>query len=286
MDGLSLAAKSIRPRVGAIGTCRIFSPLHYLERNTRIIAVKDPLKWYTHSIPEAIQKIRIIRGEVTIPSSLVPFIVYEVDRFDPLLYRPGYYEAAEVFVIEVSAINTVQWRNVELQRWCMRDAFQAAGIDYSRLLRLLNAPPESRNLSGVPEALRYLAAESRQRRQTPEAMMSGLYQLRQILQRPLVIVGALNVDGSDGKPIPERAQINDVVRSFCEETGETFFDPLPVIRDYGISEALTDSNHYATPFLDVLKDRLHDAITERLAAKMSRNYSALWAGCPRSPNSA
>jgi hypothetical protein len=139
MDGLSLAAKSIRPRVGAIGTCRIFSPLHYLERNTRIIAVKDPLKWYTHSIPEAIQKIRIIRGEVTIPSNLVPFIVYEVDRFDPGLYRPGYYEAAEVFVIEVSAINTVQWRNVELQRWCMRDAFQAAGIDYSRLLRLLNA---------------------------------------------------------------------------------------------------------------------------------------------------
>jgi hypothetical protein len=274
MDGLTSAAEAIRPTVAAIGTCRVFLPLSYLELNNRIVPIRDPVRWYTHSIPEAIQKIRIIKGEMAIPSRLVPLVAYEVERFDTGLFRPGYYEAAEVFVIEVSSINTVQWRNLELQRWCMKAAFETAGVDYRRLVRLLNTPPESRDLSDIPEALRRLAAESRQVTQTPDAMMTGLYQLQEILQRPLVLVAILNLEGSDGKPIPERVQINEVLRAFCEEAGETFFDPLPVVRDYGITEALTDtSSHYARPFLEVLKDRLQDAIMDRLATTMSRGVA-------------
>jgi hypothetical protein len=274
MDGLTLAAEAIRPRVAAIGTCRIFSPLSYLERDNQIDPVRDPVRWYTHSIPEAIQKIRILKGEVAITPSLVPLVAYEADHFETDLFRPDYYEASEVFVVEVSSINTVQWRNLELQRWCLKAAFEAGGVDYSRLLRLLKAPPESRELSDIPEALRSLATEARQVTQTPDAMMTGLYQLREMLRRPLVLVPTLNVDGSDGKPIRERAQIDDVLRRFSEAAGETFFDPLPIARGYGITEALTDgSSHYARPFLEVLRDRLRDAIMERLTAGMSRGVA-------------
>jgi hypothetical protein len=273
MDGLTLAVEANRPRVAAIGTCRIFAPLKYLEVGNQIVPIRDPVNWYTHSIPEAIQKVRIIKAEMAIPAFLVPLLAYEVDHIDTTLFRPDYYEAADIFVIEVSSINTVQWRDFELQRWCMKFAFLAGGIDYRRLVRLLNTPPATRDLANIPEALRSLAAEARQTTQTPDAMMAGLYQLREILGRPLILVATLNVNGSDGKPFPERVQINDVLRRFCEEAGETFFDPLPIAHDYGITEALADNSHYAKPFLLVLKDRMRDAIVERLAATMSRGVT-------------
>jgi hypothetical protein len=108
MDGLTLAAEAIRPRVAAIGTCRIFLPLRYLEVSNQIVPIADPVRWYTHSIPEAIQKVRIIKGEMAIPPNLVPLLAYEVNHFDTTLFRPDYFGAADIFVTEVSSINTVR----------------------------------------------------------------------------------------------------------------------------------------------------------------------------------
>ena len=157
----------------------------------------------------------------------------------------------------------------------MKFAFLAGGIDYRRLVRLLMTPPESRDLSDIPEALRPLAADARQTTQTPDAMMAGLHQLQDILQRPLILVATLNVNGSDGRPFPERAQINDELRRFCEEAGETFFDPLPIAHDYGITEALADNSHYAKPFLLVLKDRLAGGMAEGVARGRSQRVVGL-----------
>ena len=115
-------------RVAAIGSCRVFTPLGILSRAHKIQPVYETTPWYTHSTRDALQKYAIVNGNLNLTSEEISLIVHGVDKYKPSEFRSGFYDAADIAVVEIASIKSIRWRHLEIQQWCLRDLLLAHDV--------------------------------------------------------------------------------------------------------------------------------------------------------------
>lgn len=253
-------------RVAAIGSCRVFTPLGILSRAHKIQPVYETTPWYTHSTRDALQKYAIVNGNLNLTSEEISLIVHGVDKYKPSEFRSGFYDAADIAVVEIASIKSILWRHLEIQQWCLRDLLLAHDVQPEPIYRMLRLPVEQRDVSVLPPSLRAIGAEAIHVSQTDDQVAAELRQLQTLLRCPLVLVPPINVEGAQGTLLPERQRLSTTLAAVAPQIGAQFFDPAVHIREYGVVDALKDLGHYQPAFEKVLADKLLAAIESRLGA--------------------
>lgn len=226
--------------VSAIGSCRIHTPIRLLARG-RIRTDHQGAEWYTHSTRDALQKLKIVRGQLQIPDELVPLIAETHEqKWNPGAHRPDFYGATDVFVIEICSRKIASYEGIYFQQWPAR--------------MVMTDPDQHGVLASYVE-------KAKHRLQSEGEIMDDLDRLCTRLAKPVVFVSHVNVKMTDGRPFPDRRLLRDLLEAFsAADSRATFFDPTPVVLEFGEEGAMLDSGHYREEFYSVLAKKLLAAV--------------------------
>jgi hypothetical protein len=270
-------------RVLALGSCRIHDPLAEAQRSGEVESLNRRFKrrheLFLHDVHEAIQFVRVARGEILMPKEIRPFAYERGLRLSHRLTVP--LEQAECVVVESCTdkhYEATGWTlNVnEIHRLLVDDG-RAAADEWWQAIDCGQRPSEA--LAWAVEAelrarwrtrwrfgdghrlvlreltLRYLPASE---------IAEGLRRLQALLARPLLVVPHVAVRLPDGSPLAERLQHVEKTIAAARMTGLPFLDPGAFIARDGQSRVLdkggTDFHHYARDYLPVVGRELVAAL--------------------------
>lgn len=233
---------SDRPRVLAIGTCRIFRPLRRMDAAGTIEMLhygKTPHWWFTHTAAEGIQYLRALSGEIDIPAHLRPLVCETTADLPADLAAPDSLNRVDLVVVEISTFKTLEVDGFRLNLQNVWGYANRAGV-----------PPRDA-LSGKPVDWpedAQLLADMKMGRAIPEQVEAELLEIHQRVGAPMLTVDhlAATIDGST--PVSGRQDITDALRAIEQRTGIPFHSTRPLIELHGESVALQDANHYHADF--------------------------------------
>ncbi|MCF8532896.1 MAG: hypothetical protein K9G48_07825 [Reyranella sp.] len=260
-------------RVLALGSCRIDLPLRAMESREGIdylsprFRKRPPI--YLHDVHEAIQFVRLVRGEIVLPKEFLPFAYEQGLRWDRRM--PQLLEQAECVVVEVCTdkhyevagwtfnvneiVRQLRTGPVGEEWWLAIDRGQlpsealAQGVEEE-----LRAHWRTRRRFG--EGHRRVLRELTFRYQSAPEIAQGLARLQALLARPLLVVPHVAVRLADGSPLAERLQHVEKTVEAARSLGLPVMDPRSFVGRDGQSRALgkggADFNHYATDYLPVV----------------------------------
>ena|SRR5436190_2167281 len=270
-------------RVLALGSCRIHDPLAEAQRSGEIEYLNRRFKrrheLFLHDIHEAIQFVRLVRGEIVMPKEIRPFAYERGLRLNHRLTDS--LEQAERVVVESCTdkhYEAAGWTlNVnEIHRLLVDDG-RAAAAEWWQTIDRGQRPSDA--LAQAVEAelrarwptrwrfgdghrlvlreltLRYLPASE---------IAEGLGRLQALLARPLLVVPHVTVRLPDGSHLAERLQHIGKTIEAARTIGLPFLDPRRFIERDGQSRVLdkggTDFHHYARDYLPVVGRELVEAL--------------------------
>jgi hypothetical protein len=242
-----------RPDVYAFGSCRVLSPLRILHRHGFVKVRNRRAEWYVHSTKDILQKIAVVTGKKHIGCDKIPLITTRPNEYHAATNGAEILKDIDVFVIEVSSIKSHKSDDIEVQQWCVRNLGQDAGIDMDRYNHALGIPPQERDLSFLPHNAPSLVTQIAQRcvfrTLHREDVMDDLAAIKSRLNpRHMILVPPINLKKEDGKQIESRELLWQTLHDYCLQHGHSFFDPAPIILQYGRDKALRDLGHYTQQF--------------------------------------
>lgn len=228
---------------------------------------------YTHNTKEAIQAIRYMRGDLSIPASLWPFISGQSHREGNPKLGQGSIPAEDRHVVEISSIKVLELDGYQLQlvrfkealAFCpdLRKIFFEHGSAEARAerLRQLQASP---TYARVPESVQHVLAQTVLRTQTAAEIEGDLKQIALLLGPAFVLVTHCNAMNAHGELIADRAKMVDRVSRACARAGITLVDPGSLLAAYGQERGMPDDGrdtaHYTPAFARLVGKEICDKL--------------------------
>ncbi len=263
----------VGPRVASLGSCRLRNPLNAL-RDRGEMRLCDGGPCPTHSAAEALQTLRLVMGEITIPDAFAPY-VFERENAPPTARLAQILSGGvDIFLLEACddrqfscdgvlfqenfvSRNLVQPYRGLLLGW-YRDVCRGRPIDEDRVRSILDdlraagfRPDET--MAGLLRGVRLRRVDAEEIGVTLDEMMvrgGGRW----------VVVGAITVPGQDGAIMHDRRVLNEKLAAVAGARGAAFYDPTELIEAFGRQTVLdadgANINEYAKPFHPVVGETL------------------------------
>jgi hypothetical protein len=276
-------------RVLALGSCRVHLPLDDAGLRSEIKYLNRRSRWwpaiYIHDIHEAIQLVRLGRGELAMPKEIQPF-AFELDmrwrRRVPLPLAQAEYVVTEIctdkhyeaagWTLNVNAIHRqlVAGGGAAAKEWWL-------AIDRGQR-------PSEALIQGVETELRahwrtrwrfgkghrLVLRELTFRYLSAAEIAEGMVRLQALVARPLLVVPHVAVHLADGSLLAERLQHVEKTIEAARSLGLPVLDPRTFVGRDGQSRALdkggTDFNHYATDYLPIVGREIVEALRYNVRA--------------------
>ncbi len=240
--------------IGALGSCRVHTPLKILASAGKIKFKPDSVVGYLHNPLEMIQAVKLLKGENKSPVELADLMnIKAPDRLDRVDRFTGLFTDADLFVVEISSIRIIELHGWQLQINRVRELLKSHGLNGGDVRKLFN-PDFDRTaiigkLTNSPSALAVDLIENghfHELRGVP--LVSALADLRGLLQMPVVFVGSVT-QKFDGTPIDLRVRIKGGLQWLAQDQEDTLYiDPTRLVEKHGIEVCMADLSHYRTEF--------------------------------------
>lgn len=238
------------PIVLAIGSCRVFRPLHPLHTQGRINLVNDAShQWFLHTAAAARQYINLLTGTTTIPDQLWE-LAADPDHKKPESMAAPHLLDVDLIIVEVSTVKQHRIDGIELNGHKVHKVAKEAGFNAAQVF---NGKTDSVPEGHLLKRLDYSVATF------PEITRD----LRWIQDTAGVQVMTMNPTysvTSDGVQLPERQRLTDHLREIEQEYDLPMYDTKPLILEHGLDVALEDRDHYRPKFIPVVGERLYPMI--------------------------
>ena len=260
-------------KVTCFGTCRVFKPLRYLASDKRIVLHNGQFTNYTHSLPEILQMVRIMKQQWQMPPELEPY-VFNRHLGDPAKISYPELNEAHLVICEVSTRQTAYYGDVCLQ---VNNLFRNLVVPHGPLLRpwfkaAYWEMDTERRLSEFEKleqtdhdlnALEFdMVQNLRVEKRTNAELNNDIANLREAISTPVVLVTHCDVTGDDGTRLPSRVALIEEIAHIAHTMGMDTFQPSELIEIHGQSVAMADdgkdTNHYNPEFYPVVGEYLFD----------------------------
>ncbi len=272
-------------RVLALGSCRIHHPLK-AARPWREIEYLNRHFWkwppiYVHDVNEAIQLVRVGRGDITMPKEIRPFAYERGMRWRRRVPLP--LQRAECVVVEICTdkhYEAAGWTlNVNEIHRHLREGAGTAGEEWWLAIDRGQRPSEVlaqsveaelrarwRTRWRFGEGHRLVLRELVFRYLSAAEIAEGMVRLQALVARPLLVVPHVAVRLADGSLLAERLQHIEKTIEAARMVGLPVLDPRTFVGRDGQSRALdkggADFNHYATDYLPVVGREIVEALRD------------------------
>lgn len=281
-------------RVLALGSCRVHQPLDAAELRSEIKYLNRRSWWwppiYVHDVHEAIQLVRLGRGEIRMPHGIRPFAYESGLRWRYRVPLPLPLRRAEHVVVEICTdkhYEVAGWTlNVNEIHRHLRQGTGAAGEDWWLAIERGQRPSEAlaqgveaelrarwRTRWRFGEGHRLVLRELTFRYLTASEIAAGMARLQALVARPLLVVPHVVVRLADGSLLAERLQHVEKTVEAARSLGLPVLDPRTFVGRDGQSRALdkggADFNHYAPDYLPVVGREIVDALRDCAEGKFN-----------------
>lgn len=262
-----------------IGSCRIATPLR-LCRESHGFEMNMARIWgYTHSSSEAVQQMRYLHGEFEPSEEVWPFIAPKWKETERLWRK---HEKSDLYIVEISSLKQLQLDGASIQLNYVRQAFEKFFADKERskafntllvrgdeadrtdfLAKHWSATPEQREEAETLARMSMVRTDEETLRADMEELRRGLGEV--------LFVTHVNARTSDGEVIPSRQKFIEMVKAAGRQTGAKVYDPTPLMREVGQTEAIEDHStalaHYTDRFSalvleDWYEQHIHDLVAD------------------------
>ncbi len=262
-------------RVLALGSCRVHDPLISAQQQGEIECLNGQFRprppLYLHDVREAVQFVRLVRGEIAMPKRMRCFAFDGGLRLRRSMKAP--LDQAESLVIEIctdkhyeargwtlnvneiharlvvggGAVAEEWWKAVDRQQRpseaLIRSVEEALRRRWQRLWRV----DDGERLVLRELTLRYLSAAE---------IADGLARLQTLIARPILVVPHVAVRLPDGSLLAERLRHVEKTIEAARKVGLPVLDPRTFIERDGQASVLdnagTDFHHYAAAYLPIV----------------------------------
>lgn len=227
-----------KPRILAVGSCRIARPLRSLHARGVIDFVNRDEPWFTHSSGEALQYVRLLGSSFALDERLRPFVDVPDREEAPSLARPEAVRDIDLVLVEISALKVarVGGECVHLPKvWAAADELALDGR--ASTSRQGVAWP-----AGHPLRAMKLAQESE------AEIVANLRAIAAEAQAPVAICDHIHALDKDGNPLPARERLADLLSGIGRTHGIPKFSTRDMLTQHDHKAALLDSTHYRDTF--------------------------------------
>ncbi len=254
------------PRVTAIGTCRLHSPLKRAADAFGFEMSMGRIYGYVHTTAEALQQLRHVLGEGSPPQHLAPLISGRT-----YYSKSGeVWKGADVTFLELPSRKTISLGDTHLQLNRLQQALAESPVLLSILMRLGRKDQILERLE-LLEAEQTFHEQNLDHRelltrtiielQSLDEMTQGLMALRHSLPGRLLVVTHCNAKGNRENPITDRCKTVSMVEEACRSLEVSCYNPTALMESFGQVNALehggSDVNHYTPEFEVALAADLH-----------------------------
>lgn len=267
--------------IAPIGSCRIVDPLRRARERYGFDMNRNRSLGFCHSSPEAVQQVKLMRGEIDIAENLWD-VVSNIDREEVLSQRG---KPSDLYVVELSSEKILTHGDTCLQLNYLRTQYPEFFSDndrkngYWRAIEKGTAETVVAFLEKEWSDTPAKAAQSdflkdiRLRRADEEQTRSDIRYLRDTLPHVLFVTH-VNALEKTGKPIKTRDRYVQMVKKIAAEEGCPVYDPTDLVTALGQDDMLEeDLNHYTDTFKDrVVDDWFDKHLTDTIATIVRENH--------------
>jgi hypothetical protein len=245
-----------KPRILAVGSCRIARPLRSLHKLGVIDFANKEEPWFTHSSGEGLQYVRLIRGSLKLDERLRPFVDVPDREESPSLARPGSVRDIDLVLVEISALKvaTVAGEFVHVPKvWTAADAL---GLD--------NRASTSKR--GVPWPAGHPLRDIKLAQESEADIVGNLRAIGAEVQAPVTICDHIHALDTDGNPLPARERLSELLSEIGHKHGIPKFSTKDMLVQHDQQAALLDSTHYRDSFEKTAGEYFWSFLSQALAS--------------------
>ncbi|PRH87613.1 hypothetical protein C5L14_13540 [Labrys okinawensis] len=253
-------------KVFVLGSCRLHRPMEEIAATGRCSHYDGGSRAYLHSVGEAVQRLRWMRGELTIPDGMAPY-VFSTERVPRLSANAQKEQAkADFLLVEIASEKELICDGIYLQlnylhRHLLSPLGEGGKLWWKEMLqkRSISADTAQKVIAseqfaeaGFGEADARILRNARCELADENALRQGLIELRQLWGKPMAAVSHVGLPLQDGRVLQSREAFIARVKKIGGELGIPVFEPRGVIEAVGRTRALerqgADLDHYDPGF--------------------------------------
>ncbi|MDT3382093.1 hypothetical protein RNI52_32505 [Labrys neptuniae] len=253
-------------KVFVLGSCRLHRPMEEIAATGRCSHYDGGSRAYLHSVGEAVQRLRWMRGECQIPDGMAPY-VFSTERVPRLSANAQKEQAkADFLLVEVASEKELICDGIYLQlnylhRHLLSPLGEGGKLWWKEMLqkRCISAETAKKVIAseqfaeaGFGEADARILRNARCELADEDALRQGLIELKQLWGKPMAAVSHVGLPLQDGRVLQSRETFIARVKKIGAELGIPVFEPRGVIEAVGRTRALerqgADLDHYDPGF--------------------------------------
>ncbi|MBP0579915.1 hypothetical protein J8I29_11405 [Labrys sp. LIt4] len=253
-------------KVFVLGSCRLHRPMEEIAATGRCSHYDGGSRAYLHSVGEAVQRLRWMRGELTIPDGMAPY-VFSTERVPRLSANAQKEQAkADFLLVEIASEKELICDGIYLQlnylhRHLLSPLGEGGKLWWKEMLqkRSISADTAQKVIAseqfaeaGFGDADARILRNARCELADENALRQGLIELRQLWGKPMAAVSHVGLPLQDGRVLQSREAFIARVKKIGGELGIPVFEPRSVIEAVGRTRALerqgADLDHYDPGF--------------------------------------
>lgn len=276
----------MRVQLFSIGACLLSAPVNELARSGR---VED--SWRTkgiggpafYTLDEAIQIIRFMRGELTIPPLFRDLLaLHQNEDWRPL---SACFDTAQAVLIEVNSPVGIMYSRYALCRARLAERIltplragggnvaQAAIDWYWQGLMAGNTKVLAESAQTLvravrddmpnPDLQRAVLVDTRPYRRDVAGLVEGLAMVRDAFRAPIGVITYTHQYMPDGRPLPWPLDFVEQTLAAAKQLNLPVFKPSEFVAQYGAKRALMpDRMHYQPEFTSALADQMWEFVKD------------------------
>ncbi|NOJ60386.1 hypothetical protein [Arthrobacter sp. 260] len=189
--------------------------------------------WFTHSSAAARQAVDVLQGRKVIPHDLRKAAL-ETHLTFPTDMASACADGNDVAVVEVSTLRRHHVQGVELNAHKVYGIAAESGVAGRSVVQ--------GNVELLPDG--HILRDMQVAVTSYDDLKADLVSIASRLDCPVLAVDHLYSELPDGSPVPERLALTQALSGVASETSVDFLSTKAKILEIGLTEALTDQNHY------------------------------------------
>jgi hypothetical protein len=267
-------------RAASLGSCRTRDPLMVLEGQGALRVCGAGLE-FLHGAPEALQALKVVRGDRIIPDYLSPYI-YDRPRPPPTGHlRRLLGEGLDVFLLEVSDDKQIWCNGVALQQnFVSRNLVQphrGALLPWYRQISRGQIPDEevvAAALEAVSQSgrepgphLAEVLSQSRMERLEADAIASTITEMMRIVPGRWILIGPFLAPSRFDKVMADRKLLHAKLEEAARVTGVRYWQATDLVAEFGVERALEGGGANIYEFTAEFRPVIGSALLDLLRAE-------------------
>ena len=225
------------------------------------------MQTYVHSLPEVLLRLNVFKRHCEYSPNIMDL---QVDTRSGTETKPNddfSIENSEVIVIEVSSLKSIFYDDQPLQYNEVNRHLCTPHGEYGTELRANMNYAFNNDQSSIitpkspcPDSLsqnhRQIISKLRPKLMNEHEIFSYLNQICEYMNKPILFVNHINVEGKNGKKITSRNRLCKIIKKYCSENGFGLFEPAELFQVYEKKDLLAkegeDLAHYAKTALELV----------------------------------